>query len=662
MNELDKLSPIEDDNNREAAEKAAAVTNETQSEDVCVEESSPAMDVAEAADAAVEPAVETQPAAENASPADEGQGVKAYHNMTRQEMLAALKEILASGNLEAHKEVAAIKQAYYTLVNREAMDELASFVDNGGKAEDFSATPDSEEMEIKALLAEFREKRAAYLEEKENERKANLEKKNSIIGQLRTIVDDIDNINIHFPDFQRLQQEFKEAGEVPAGSDNEVWKNYQLVVEQFYDRLKMNKELRDLDFKKNLEIKQNIVARAKDLTVLPDPIEAFRKLQDLHEQWRQAGPVAKEIREEIWNEFKEASTVINKRHQDYFQVRKAEESDNEAKKTQLCEKVEAVDKDALRTFADWDAKTKEIIELQKEYKETGYASRKVNGELFARFRKACDNFFNTKAEYFKKTKEEFKDNLARKESLCEKAEALVAKAEEKGAYEQLQALQKEWRTVGVVRRKQGDEVWKRFCAAVDAFHAARKKHLGAQRSVENENLKAKQAIITQLKAIPDDAERREVIGKIRDLQNEWQQIGFVPFKHKDAVNTEYRAQLDRLFGAFDMKETRQRMRRFEGEVRKMEGDESRLNRERERLVRAIESRQAEIKTIENNLGFFKFSTGNAMVKEFERKIARIKEDIADIQEKIKLLDSKDKNEAAKPESEEKPAPSADKEA
>lgn len=672
MNELDKQSLSNDDLNSEIVADATTQTTDvpsssvesTDMEETCALESSPALDLAEAADRMAEPGTEKECATSvSASEYTEGSAVleseeasdapesaeepasRSYHSKSKPEMVEALREIVASGNLEAHKEVAAIKQAYYTLLNRDAMNELTAFVEAGNPAEQFSATPDESEVEMKRLLAEFREKRAAYLEEKEASRKKNLEEKNRIVEELRHIVEDIDNINLHFPKFQQLQQDFKAVGEVPAGADNELWKNYQAVVEMFYDRLKMNKELRDLDFKKNLEIKQGLVEKAKELTTLADPIEAFRKLQDLHARWREVGPVAKEIREEIWNEFKEASTIVNKRHQDYFQSRKSEETENENKKTQLCEKVEGIDYSALKTFADWDNKTKEIIEIQKEYKGTGFAPRKSNGVLFTRFRKACDDFFNAKAEYFKKTKDEFKENYARKVALCEKAEALLERAEEKGAFDQLQELQKEWKTVGVVPRKQGDEIWKRFCAAVDAFYAARKKHFGAQRSEEMENLKTKQAIVAQLKSIPADAERKDVIGKIRELQNQWQATGFVPFKHKDAINTEYREELNRLFGAFDMRESRQRMRRFEGEVKKMDGDERQIGRERERLVRAMESRQAEIKTIENNLGFFKFGSGNSMLKEFERKIERIKEDIRQIQEKIALLDSKE-NEAA----------------
>lgn len=659
MNELDKLSPGADDLNLEVAAETAAMstaatsaTGNAECDNTCVETTSPSADIAEAADAAEadECAVESSPAEDLAKVADEitekpEENVvseKNYHSMSKQEMIEALREIVSSGDMEAHKEVAAVKQAFYSLLNKEAMNAAKAFVEEGNPADQFSAPVDEDEVKIKALLAEFREKRSAYLEEKEEERKKNLEEKSRIVAELKAIAEDIDNINLHFPKFQQLQQDFKAVGEVPAGSENEIWRSYQSSVEQFYDRLKMNKELRDLDFKKNLEIKQLLVEKARQLTTLPDPIEAFRKLQDLHDQWREIGPVAKEVREDIWNEFKEASAMINKRHQDYFQSRKAEETDNEIAKTALCEKVEAVDLAALKTFAEWDAKTKEILEIQKAYKEIGFAPRKSNGVLFSRFRKACDAFFTTKAEYFKKTKDEFRDNLAKKEALCEKAEALLPRAEEKEAYDELQELQKEWRTVGVVRRKQGDEVWKRFCAAIDAFHDARKKHFGAQRSAENENLKAKQAIIAQLKAISTDAERKDVIESIRQLQNEWQQTGFVPFKHKDAVNAEYRAELSRLFGAFDLRESRQRMRRFEGELKKMDGDESRISRERERLVRAIESRQSEIKTIENNLGFFKFSSGGNMVKEYERKIAKIKEDIAQIQDKINLLDAQEK--------------------
>lgn len=621
MNELDKISSGADDLNRDevVAEAATVTTDDAALEMTAIEETE---EKTERDDAAV----------------------RNYHSMNREEMIAALKEIISSGNLEAHKEVAAIKQAYYSLVNREATARLEAYIEAGNSPETFSSEPDPVEPEIKELLAEFREKRAAYLEEKEEERRKNLEEKSRIIAELKAIVEDIDNINLHFPKFQELQASFKAIGEVPAASDNEMWKSYNVTVEQFYDRLKMNKELRDLDFKKNLELKQALVEKARELNDVTDVVEAFKRLQDLHDQWREIGPVAKELRDELWNQFKEASTSVNKRHQDFFQNRKNEEAENETAKIVLCEKVENLDYSALKTFADWDNLTKEIIELQKAYKEIGFAPRKSNSLLFARFRKACDAFFTAKAEHFKKTKDEFKENLAKKEALCEKAEALLPRAEEKKAFEELQALQQEWRTIGVVRRKQGDEVWKRFCDAIDAFQSVRRKFLGAQRSTENENLKAKQAIVEKLRAISEESDRKDVIGEIRDLQDEWQKIGHVPYKQKETVNNEYRAELKRLFSAFDSRESRSRMRRFEGEVKKMEGDKNSLGRERDRLMRAMEGRENEIKTIQNNLGFFsvKSSAGNSMVKEFEHKIEKIREEIAQIKEKIALLDAQEK--------------------
>lgn len=640
MNELDKLSSPADDLHRdEAAETLAAVTTDATSaagaecENVCAVESSPALDLAAVADAEEE--------------AEDG-SAKNYHAMTKQEMVDALRDIVSAGNMEAHREVAAIKQAYYSLHNREMTAELEAFIAAGNSPEAFSATPDGCEGELKNLLAEFREKRNVYLEEKEMERRKNLEAKTAVVDELKALVEDIDNINLHFPKFQELQQKFKEIGEVPAGADNDIWKSYQITVEQFYDRWKMNKELRDLDFKKNLELKTALVEKAEALADVADPIEAFKRLQTLHDEWREIGPVAREIREELWSRFKEASTVVNKRHQDFFQERKANEQANEEAKIALCDKVEAIDIASFKNFSDWDNATKEIIALQQEWKGLGYASKKMNNALFARFRKACDDFFTAKAEYFKRSKEEVKDNLAKKEALCEKAEALLGRYQERAAFDELQALQKEWRTIGVVRRKQGDEVWKRFCTAVDAFYDARKKLLNGRRDEETENLKAKRSIIERLKAISEDSERKDVIGTIRELQNEWQSVGHVPFKQKDAVNTEYRAELDRLYGAFDLRESRQRMRRFEGEVKKMEGDDNKIGKERDRLVRAMEARQAELKTIENNLGFFniKSSAGNSMLKDFERKIQKIKEDISQIKEKIKVLDKQNKAEAA----------------
>ena len=601
--------------------------------DECALESSPALDLADAADEMME---------EEAK--EENEDTKSYHDMTKEELLEALKKILEANELDRHKEVTAIKQAYYSLANKEREKEMKEFEEAGNDIANFSYTPDASEEELKNLLAEFKEKRNEFLEQREEIRKKNLEAKYAIIEKIKSISEDIDTINQQYPAFQQLQLEFKAEGDVPPGSETELWKNYQIAVEQFYDRLKVNKELRDFDFKKNLELKNQLIEKAESLAEVADVLDAFRTLQALHEQWREIGPVARDVREETWNRFKEASTVVNKRHQDFFQNKKENEQANEVAKTALCEKAEAIDFSNFKSFAEWDEATKAILELQAEWKKLGFASRKVNNALFARFRSACDKFFTAKAEYFKKTKEESRDNLAKKEALCEKAEALAADFERKGALDEMQALQKEWREVGVVRRKQGDEVWKRFCAALDEFYGNRKKLFSGKKAEENANLEAKREVIEKLKAISEEEDRNDVIDSIRELQQEWQSIGHVPFKEKDNVNRAYRAELDRLFGAFDIKETRQRVKRYENDLKKFAGEEGRMSREREKLQRALEGRLAEAKTIENNLGFFKVksSTGNSMVKEMEKKIEKLKAEAEEIKEKIALLDAQEK--------------------
>lgn len=633
--------PKNEELTKQESVEASAVTTESEpsvveeeksTSSACEIDESPSLDLASAADRLTD---------ERA--AAEEKEEKNIHTMSKDELLTLLRDIVENQETDKHKEVAVIKQAYYSIVNKKRLEELDAFVAAGNEAAAFSSTPDPDEEEMKELLAKFKEARSSYLAAKDEERQKNLEEKKRIIETLSNISEDIDTINMQFPRFQQLQQEFKAVGEIPPGSENEIWKSYQTAVEQFYDRLKLNKELRDLDFKKNLEIKTQLVERAESLADMPDPIEAFRVLQTLHDQWRETGPVAREIREEIWNKFKDASTVVNKRHQDFFQERKAAEQVNEKAKTELCEKAEGIAIESLKSFSEWDNATKEILGLQSEWKELGFASKKVNNALFARFRSACDKFFSAKAEYFKKTKEESRENLSKKEALCEKAEALAADYERKGALEEMQTLQKEWKEIGMVRRKQGDEVWKRFCAALDIFYDARKKLFSGKREEETANLKAKQDIISRLKAISEDEDRDDVIDTIRELQAEWQNTGHVPFKDKDQINKAYRDELDRLFGAFDIKESRQRVRRFENDLKKFAGEEGKLSKEKDKLLRALDSRIAEVKTIENNLGFFnvKSSAGNSMMKEMERKIQKLKDEITEIKEKIKVIDSQD---------------------
>ena len=633
MNDNDKqLAPEETQKN----EVIAPESEEKKSiEEACEITSSPSEDLTEVTDKIAEEEESSEKAIE-----------KSYHQMTKEELLEALKNIVKEQQLDHHKEVTAIKQAYFALINKNRDKEREDFVAAGNDIATFSYTPDPTEEEMKNLLTEFKEKRNAFLEEREEMRKKNLEAKYKIIEEIKNISENIDTINQEYPKFQQLQLDFKAAGEVPQGSETELWKNYQLAVEQFYDRLKVNKELRDLDFKKNHELKSQLIEKAEGLANVADVIDAFRTLQALHDQWREIGPVARDVREEMWTRFKEASTVINKRHQDFFQNKKENEAANEAGKTELCEKVEGIDFENFKSYSEWDEATKTILDLQAAWKELGFASRKVNNALFTRFRSACDKFFSAKADYFKRVKEESRDNLAKKEALCEKAEALAKEYDRKGALEEMQNLQKEWKEVGVVRRKQSDEVWKRFCNALDEFYGNRKKLFSGKRAEETANLEAKKAVIEKLKEISEESERKEVIDTIRELQTEWNEIGHVPFKEKDEIQKAYRAELDRLFNAFDIRDSRQRVRRYENEVKKFAAEEGRMGREREKLQRAYEGRIAEAKTIENNMGFFKVksNTGNSMVKEMEKKIERLKAEANEIKEKIALLDAQEKAE------------------
>lgn len=659
MNELDKQSPFQEATDNSVAPVASETIRESGNEshdemicgnveNECKETESPAMSIAETADAVSgnSACAETcSPALDMAEAADsESEDMPNVHSMSKEQLLNTLRRIVADNDMEAHREVAAVKQAFYALKNRENQQLLSDLVDAGNEPSAFAAPVDEVENEVKDLLADFREKRNAYLEGKEEERRMNLEKKKEVIAQINTLVEDIDNINLNFSKFQELQSEFKKIGEVPPANDSELWKSYQLAVEQFYDRLKMNKELRDLDFKKNLEIKHRLLDEAKSLGELADPVEAFKRLQVLHEEWKQTGPVAKDLREAIWNDFREASTVVNKRHQDYFQNRKAEEQANEEAKTALCEEAEGIDVAAVKTFSDWEETTKRIIDMQQRWRGLGFASKKSNARLFTRFRKACDDFFRAKADFYKNMKEEYSTNLEKKRNLCERAEALMARVDERNVHEEMKALQAEWKTVGTVSRKHSDEIWQRFSKACNEFYDIRKKKVSSRRDDENANLAAKRDIIARLKEISSESDRKEVIAQVRSLQDEWQKIGHVPFRSKDKVYDEYRAELDRIYGSFEARESRRRINDFAGHVKEMNGDGARMSRERERLLRAIDAKKGELQTYENNMGFFnvKSSAGSSMLKDLERRIARIKDDIAQLKEKLTLLDSENK--------------------
>lgn len=563
--------------------------------------------------------------------------------MTKDDIIATLEAISEKDGADiSREEVSSLRQHFHAIRKSELAAEKQAFVDNGNDEAAFTPAPDALEERFHQLTETIKEKKALYVAAVEAERKANLDKKLAIIDELGKMAEDTDNVNKLFPRFRELTQEFKTVGEVPPTDTTDLYRNYSAAVERFYDQLKINKDLRDYDFKKNLEQKQLLIAEAEKLAAEEDVITAFRRLQELHDKWREIGPVAKEIREEIWNKFKDASATVNKRYQTFFEERKARERENEEKKTAICERVEALDFDNVKSYAAWDQLTKEILAAQEDWKKLGFASKKVNNSLFARFRETCDTFFAKKAEYFKTMRDTHAANLEKKTSLCERAEELKESTDWKKTADKLVELQKEWKTIGPVEKKHSDAVWQRFQTACDYFFDRRKKATSGARKAEQSNLRQKQEIINELKAISDETSRDEAIKTVKELMAKWQQIGHVPFKDKDKVYDAYRAAVNDLYNHFDMKESKAAMANFADTINEISGDENKLYRERERLVRVFEQKRNELKTYENNLGFFsvKSKSGNSLLKDMERKMQRIKDDIATLEEKIKMIDSK----------------------
>ena len=510
-------------------------------------------------------------------------------------------------------------------------------------AEEAEDTPDAEEPdELSVIFNQIREKKAAHTAEVEAQRLSNLERKKAIVAEINALAEDTDNVNRTFPRYRELQEEFNAIGEVPPTEDTALWKSFQDAREHYSDNLKINKELRDYDFKKNLDSKQLLLDEAESLITEEDVITAYRRLQELHNKWRRIGPVAKEFREEIWDKFKAASAEINKRYQAHFEARKAREAENEAGKTELCAAMEAIDLESLKSFVAWDEATKKVMELQAKWRTFGFASKKMNKALFARFRELCDKFFAGKAEYFQSTREELSNNLARKTALAERAEALKDSTDWKATTDELVALQQEWKTIGAVAKKYSDAVWKRFREACDYFFEQKKKATSGTRRVENDNLKIKRDIIAELEKITADTPREEALTTMHELQERWRDTGHVPFREKDKLQDAYRAAIDRLREELNLRRRSERRERFNEAVAAIEGDDAKLLRERERLFRALETRRAELRTFENNLGFLSSSSksGNSMLREFEQKAERLRQDIAELEEKIKLVTSK----------------------
>lgn len=564
-----------------------------------------------------------------------------FAKMDKSQLLEALQQLALRPVQEVKDEVARVRAAFLAIRKEEQAKEKQQFLEKGNEEAAFAPMTDEVEEQFKSVYAEIKEKKAAYNAQQEALKQENLQKKLEIISKITEIAADADNVNRQYNTVKQLQQDFKAIGEVPSENDTEVWKAYQVAVERFYDLLKMNKELRDYDFKKNLEQKQALCAEAEALDEESDIVEAFKKLQALHNTWREIGPVSKEIREELWTRFKNASAVINKKYQAFFEERKLNEKKNADGKEALCVRIEAIGTDDLKTYAAWDEATKAIIALQEEWKTFGFASRKVNADLFARFRKSCDDFFEKKAAFFKKMKEELAANLAKKIELCEKAEALKDSTDWKATTDALVALQKEWKTVGPVVKKHSDAVWKRFIAACDAFFEEKKKQNVNIHSVEHENLKQKKEIIAQIKAIFEDENKDDAPAKVRQLMKQWQEVGHVPYKEKDKIYAEYKALIDKAFEELDMKANKARMANFANSIKQM-GDSNKVYHERERLVRAYEMKSQELKTYENNFGFFnaQSKSGNSLLKEMERKIAKIKDEISILEQKIMMIDEK----------------------
>ncbi len=561
---------------------------------------------------------------------------------TKEDVLAALKELSeAEAARIGRDEVAFLKQRFYAIHNAEAEAWRDEFVAEGGAPEEFKPALDPAEEEFKALLAAVKEKKAALLAAEEAAKAENLARKQALIAELKQLSEDADNANRAFPRVKEIQAEFKEIGDVPATEATDLWKEFQGTVEQFYDQLKINKDLRDYDFRKNLELKTLLCEEAEKLDQEEDIVLAFKRLQNFHDEWRQTGPVAKEKRDEIWNRFKDASSVIRKKYQAFFEERKAREEANEKAKTEICERVEALDFDNIKSYSGWDEMTGVILQAQKEWKELGYASRKANNALFARFRAVCDRFFTLKAERYRAMKAELQANLAKKTELCEKAEALSQSTDWRKTSDLLVALQKEWKTIGTVPRKHSDAVWQRFQKACDSFFENRKKNFSESRSAEEANLAQKRQVIADLKAVTADTPRNEAMPKVKELQAKWNSIGHVPFREKDKVYDEYRAVCDVFYNRKGDRGDRG-MSRFEDVIKEMGSDQQKLYRERERVQRAYEIKRNELKTYENNLGFLssKSKAGDSMVREMERRIQRIKDDLAATEEKIKLIDAK----------------------
>ena len=571
--------------------------------------------------------------------AEEAVPAKAYK--TKADVIARLKEIVAADEHPNKDEIDHLKTSFYKLHIAEREARLKEYIDGGGDPEAYQIVPDEEEEVFKAEMGIIREKRAKLFQQQEEEKQANLQKKLDIIEKIKAMVTSPDEANKSYNEFKELQQQWKDIKAVPAEKASELWRNYQLYVEQFYDLLKLNSEAREYDFKKNLELKTALCESAEKLADEPDVISAFHQLQELHQQYREIGPVAKELREQIWARFKAASAVVNKRHQQHFEQLRAREEENLAKKTALCERVEAIAKEENKGAGDWEKHTKEIIDIQNEWKTIGFAPQKMNVKIFERFRATCDDFFGRKAEYFKEMKEVLATNADKKRALVEKAKALQDSTDWKSTGDKLIALQKEWKTIGMVQKRLGDQLWKEFLGACNKFFEARNAANAGAHSEERENLAKKKSVIERLKAVleaaADDAQQQ-----VQTLVEEYNSVGHVPYKDKDSVYDEYHEVLDKIYKQLNISASRRRLSNFKNNLKNVaKRGEDALDNERMRLVRRFEQLRQDVQTYENNLGFLNASSkkGNSLVEEMNRKVQKLRDDMELVKQKIKAIDA-----------------------
>lgn len=594
--------------------------------------------------AQVEKEVE-QTTAQNAEAAADDQKVEnAKVYKTKKEVVERLKEIAASDENPDKDEIDLLKTVFYKLHITEREARMKEYIDGGGDPEAYQIMPDEDEETFKQQMAIVREKRARIFQQQEAEKQANLEKKLEIIEKIKAMATSPDEANKSYNEFKELQQQWKDIKNVPADRASELWRNYQLYVEQFYDLLKLNSEAREYDFKKNLETKTKLCEAAEKLADEEDVISAFHQLQELHQQYRETGPVAKELREQIWTRFKAASTVINKRHQQHFEDLRSKEEENLTLKTALCEKVEEISKQENKTASDWEKRSKEIIDIQNQWKTIGFAPQKMNVKIFERFRAACDDFFGRKSEFFKEMKQAYAANIEKKKALVEKAQALADSTDWKVTSDKLINLQKEWKTIGVVPKKIGDQLWHDFLNACNKFFEARNAANAGARNEERENLEKKRNIIEQIKALVADAANttRE---KVQALTDEYNKVGHVPYKEKDALYAAYHEALDAIYKELNISNKRRRLDDFKSNIRNMaKRGEDAIDNERGRLTRRFEQLKQEIQTYENNLGFLNASSkkGNSLIDEMNRKVQKLRDDLELVRQKIKAIDTENK--------------------